>query len=129
MKKLYSYFFSDLTSGKQSPTENSYRSSHFTFQSVLRRNIDGLPVKAPRGETGGKRGDQEDNLPQDRSRDRSPQDRGTERRASFPPDLPHKDGQPQLKRSVSVFNHLQPAGCRQGKLQLGNGQFCCHVYF
>lgn len=204
MKKLYSYFFSDLSNGKQSPTENSYRSEkenscnflQFSIsneaeakqdlkgrvymvnlppenggkeepgpveksrdqnddqrvqannnegepsvevpavnlgdqvddQSVQRRSNNEPPAKAPGGETGRKRADKEENLPQDRSRDGSPQDRGIERRASFPPDLPQKDVHPQMNRSFSVFNQLQHAG-RQRKLQLGNGQFCCHVYF
>ena len=180
-------FFSDLTSGKPSPTENSYRSLHFSSsneaeanqdlkgqvymvnlppqdgikeepgpveqlrhqnddqraqannnkgepslevpaenlgdraddQSVLVRNDDGLPGKAPGVETGRNWADEKENLPQDRSRDRSPQDRGIERRASFPPDLLQKDEQPQIKRSVSVFNQLQLAG-RPRKFQLGN---------
>lgn len=86
-------------------------------QSVQRRNNNEPPAKAPGGETGGKRADKEENLPQDRSRDGSPQDRGIERRASFPPDLPQKDVHPQMNRSVSVFNQLQHAG-RQRKLQL-----------
>ena len=90
-------------------------------QSVVGRNDDGLPAKAPGVETGRNWADKKENLPQDRSRDRSPQDRGTERRASFPPDLvPQKEfEQPQMKRSVSVFNQLQPAG-RLRKFQLGN---------
>lgn len=99
-------------------------------QSVLRKNNKGPPAKAPGGETGRKRADKEENLPQDRSGDRSPQGQGIERRASFPPDLPQKEEYPQMKRSTtcSVFNQLQPTG-RQRKFQLGNGQFCCHVYF
>lgn len=95
---------------------------------VQRRYSNEPPAKAPGGETGRKRADKEDNLPWDRSRDGSPQDQGIGRRASFPPDLPQKDGHPQMNRSFSVFNQLQPDG-RQRKLQLGNGQFCCDVYF
>lgn len=187
-------FLLDGTIGKQSPTENSYRSLHFSSsneaeakqdlkgqvymvdlppengikeepveqlrdqnddqgmqannnkreplvevpaenlgdqvddQSVLRRSNNGPPAKAPGGETGRKRADKEDNLPQDRSGDCSPQGQGIERRASFPPDLPQKEEHLQMKRSTSVFNQLQPAG-RQRKFQLGNGQFCCHAYF
>ena len=97
-------------------------------QRVQRRNNNEPPALAPGGETGREGADKEENQPQDRSGDHSSQDQGTGRRASFPPDLPQKDEHLQIKRSISVFSQLQPGG-RQRKLQLGNGQFCCDVYF
>ena len=157
-------FFSDLSNGKQSPGENSYKSLHFSSSNEAEANIKEEPVpveelsdqtddqsaeanndkgepslevpagnlgdqaddqgvprrsnSAPGGETGRKKADKEENLPQDRSRDCSPQARGIDRTASFSPDLPQKDEHPQLKHSVSIFNQLQPDG-RQRKFQLG----------
>lgn len=88
-------------------------------QSVQRRNNNGPPAEAPGGETGGgERADAEENLPQDRSGDHSPQGQGIDRRAGFPPDLPQNE-HPQVKCSVSVFTQLQPTD-RQRKFHLGD---------